>query len=72
VIEEHFGYGIKIAAVALWAAVLAGAVWSVPRICETNAAIPSRYMSQVVVRVGRSEKSAYFTVASFHVGVEKK
>lgn len=72
VIEEHFGYGIKIAAVALWAAVLAGAVWSVPRICETNAAIPSRYMSQVVVRVGRSEKSAYLTVASFHVGVEKK
>ena len=72
VIEEHFGYGVKIAAVALWAAVLAGAVWSVPRICETNAAIPSRYMSQVVVRVGRSEKSAYFTVASFHVGVEKK
>jgi uncharacterized RDD family membrane protein YckC len=72
VIEEHFGYGIKIAAVALWAAVLAGAVWSVPRICETNAAIPSRYLSQVVVRVGRSEKSAYLTVASFHVGVEKK
>ncbi len=72
VIEEHFGYGIKIAAVVLWAAVLAGAVWSVPRICETNAAIPSRYMSQVVVRVGRNENSAYLTVASFHVGIEKK
>jgi uncharacterized RDD family membrane protein YckC len=72
VIEEHFGYGVKIAAIALWAAVLAGAVWSVPRICETNAAIPSRYLSQVVVRVGGNEKSAYLTVASFHVGVEKK
>jgi len=72
VIEEHFGYGIKSVAVALWAAVLAGAVWSVPRICETNAAIPSRYLSQVVVQVGRTEKSAYLTVASFHLGVEKK
>ncbi len=69
VIEEHFGYGVKIAAIAVWTAVLAGAIWSVPRICETNAALPSRYMNKVVVRVGRNEKSAYFTVASFHVDV---
>lgn len=72
VIEEHFGYGVKIAAIALWSAVLAGAVWSVPRICETNAALPSRYLNQVVVQVGRSEKSAYFAVASVHVDVKKK
>ena len=72
VIEEHFGYGVKIAAIALWTAVLAGAVWSVPRICETNAALPSRYLNQVVVHVGRNEKSAYFTVASFRVNVEKE
>jgi len=70
VIEEHFGYGVKIAAIVLWAAALAGAVWSVPRICQTNAALPSRYLNQVVVRVGRSEKAAYFTVASFHVDVQ--
>ena len=72
VIEEPFGYGVKIAAIALWTAVLAGAVWSVPRICETNAALPSRYLNQVVVHVGRNEKSAYFTVASFRVDVEKE
>jgi hypothetical protein len=72
VIEEPFGYGAKIAAIALWTAVLAGAVWSVPRICETNAALPSRYLNQVVVHVGRNEKSAYFTVASFRVDVEKE
>ena len=69
VIEEHFGDWVKIAAVALWTAVLAGAVWSVPRICKTNAALPSRYLNQVVVQVGRSEESAYFTVASFRVEV---
>ncbi len=70
VIEEHFGYRVKIAALALWTAVLAAAVWSVPRICKTNAALHPRYLNQVVVRVGRSEKSAYFTVAGFHVDVQ--
>jgi uncharacterized RDD family membrane protein YckC len=70
VIEEHFGYWVKLASVALWTAVLAGAAWSVPRICKTNAALPSRYLNQVVVQVGRSEKSAYFTVASLRVEVQ--
>jgi len=69
VIEEHLGEWVKIGAVALWAAVLAGAVWAVPRICQTNAALPSRYLNRVVVQVGRSEESAYFTVAGFHVEV---
>jgi uncharacterized RDD family membrane protein YckC len=70
VIEEHFGHGVKFAMIVLWTAALAGAVWSVPRICETNAALRSRYLNQVVVRVGRSEKSAYVTVAGFHVDVQ--
>lgn len=70
VIEEHFGRWVKLAALALWTAALAGAVWSVPRICKTNAALPSRYLNQVVVQVGRSEESAYFTVANFHVDVQ--
>ncbi len=70
VIEEHYGYGVKIAAIALWTAALVGAVWSVPRICKTNAALPSRYLNQVVVQVGRSETSAYFTVASLRVEVQ--
>lgn len=69
VIEEHFGDWVKLASIALWTAVLAGAAWSVPRICKTNAALPSRYLNQVVVQVGRSEQSAYFTVASLHVEV---
>jgi uncharacterized RDD family membrane protein YckC len=70
VIEEHFGFWGKAAAITLWTAVLAVAVWSVPRICKANAALPSRYLNQVVVQVGRNENSAYFTVASFHVDVQ--
>jgi uncharacterized RDD family membrane protein YckC len=72
VIEEHFGYGVKVAVFALWAGVLAGAVWAVPRICASNAALSSRYLNQVVVQVGRTDKSAYLTVASFRVDVEIK
>jgi len=70
VVEEDFSYGVKVAAVALWAAVFAGAVWSVPQICKTNNALPSRYLNQVVVQVGRNEKSAFFTVAGLHVEVQ--
>jgi hypothetical protein len=55
---------------ALWAAVFAAAVWCVPQICKTNNALPSRYLNQVVVRVGRSEKSAFLTVAGLHVEVQ--
>ena len=61
---------MKFAAIALWTLVLAAALWSVPRICQTNAALPSRYLNQVVVQVGRSENSAYFTVANLHIAIQ--
>ena len=67
VLESRFGYGVKIAAVVLWTAVLAGAVWFVPRTCKTDAARHSRYLNQVIVEVGRSGKSPYFRVAGIHV-----
>ena len=60
VIEEHFGYRVKIAAIALWTTALASAVWSIPRICTTNDALAFSSPNQVVVQVGRNEKSAYF------------
>ena len=69
VIEDYFGYGVKTAVLMLWTAVLAGTIWSVPRVCKTNAAHHPRYFSQVIVEVGRSGKSAYFKVASLHVDV---
>ena len=70
VIESRFAYGVKIAAVMLWMAVLAGAVWFVPKTCKSNAARHSPYLNQVVVEVGRSGKSPYFRVAGVHVRVE--
>ncbi len=70
VIEDYFGYGVKISVIMIWTAVLAGTVWCVPRICKTNAALHSHYLNQVIVQVGRNEKSAYFKVASLHVNVE--
>jgi hypothetical protein len=70
VIESPFASGVKIAAVMLWTAVLAGAVWSVPRTCKTNAAKHSRYLNQVIVEVGRSGRSPYFRVLGTQVRVE--
>jgi uncharacterized RDD family membrane protein YckC len=70
VVEEEFGVGIKSAAVGLWILVLAGAAWAVPRICKQNtAAQPPRYLNQVVVQVGTTEKSAYFQVARLRIDV---
>ena len=70
VVEEEFGSGIKIGALLLWTLVLAGAVWSVPRICRASAAAqPPRYLKQVVVQVGTTEKSAYFQVARLRIDV---
>src|SRR5207253_2589882 len=47
VVEEEFGYAVKILAVVLWAGVLAGAMWSVPRICARNPAKQVRYLDQI-------------------------
>jgi len=70
VVEEEFGAAIKSAAVVLWVLVLAGAVWAVPRICKRNIAVqPPRYLDQVVVQVGTTEKSAYFQVARLRIDV---
>ena len=70
VIEEEFGLGVKFLSVLLWAAVLAGAVWAVPRICAKDNAHPPRYLNQTVVQVGRTEHSAYFKVARLKIDVQ--
>jgi uncharacterized RDD family membrane protein YckC len=69
VIEETFGIGIRVAALVLWLVSLTGAGWAVPKICSTNNAIRTRYLSQVVLRVGRTGNSAYFKFARFTVDV---
>jgi uncharacterized RDD family membrane protein YckC len=69
VVEEPFGIGIRVAAIVLWIGTMAGAAWSVPRICSANNPVHPRYLSQIVVRVGRTSNSAYFTVANFTLDV---
>jgi uncharacterized RDD family membrane protein YckC len=70
VIEEPFGYGVKFVAALLWTAILVGTVWSVPRICQVNAARPFPFLNREVVQVGHSGKSSYLKIASLHLDVE--
>lgn len=67
VVEEKFGIGVRLAAIVLWIASLAGAAWVVPRICAANNPVHSPYLSQVVVRVGKNGDSVYVRVAGFTV-----
>jgi len=65
VVEEGFGIGIRITALLLWIATLTGAGWAVPRLCSVDTALRPPYLSQVVVRIGRTPNSAYFNTAGF-------
>ncbi|HYM78931.1 MAG TPA: RDD family protein [Candidatus Dormibacteraeota bacterium] len=69
VVEDRFGIGIRIAAFVLWIMTMAGAGWAVPRICSANVSVHPRYLSQVVVRIGRTADSAYFHTAGFTLDV---
>jgi len=70
VIEESFGSDIRVAAMVLWIASLSAAGWAVPRICSVNRFVRPLYLSQVIIRVGRSESLAYFQVGSLAVHVQ--
>jgi uncharacterized RDD family membrane protein YckC len=71
VVEEEFRTANKMLALALWTAVLPGAVWAVPRICSgNNTGQHTRYLNQVVVQVGRTEHSAYFRVARLKIDIQ--
>jgi len=65
VIEESFGFASRAAAIVLWIAILAGSVWSVPRICSTTNQVPTRYLNRVVIRIGATGNSAYLRIAGF-------
>jgi uncharacterized RDD family membrane protein YckC len=70
VIEESFGIGIRVVAVVIWITSLAGSGWAVPRICSINHSVRPPYLSQVIVQVGRSERSAYLQVGGLSVNVQ--
>lgn len=62
VVEESFGVAARVSAIVLWIVILAGAGWSVPRICSNVSPVQTRYLNQVVIRIGRTENSAYFRI----------
>lgn len=70
VIEESFQTYVRVSAVVLWFAIMAGAGWAVPRICSKDLSHPAPYLNQVAVRVGARDNSAYFQLAGYSVNVE--
>lgn len=71
VVEEEFSKPQKALAMILGVAMLAGAVWQVPRLCRADIArAQSRYLNRVLVQVGRTENSAYFRIARVRFNVE--
>jgi uncharacterized RDD family membrane protein YckC len=70
VIEESFPSVVRVAATVLWIASLASAGWAVPHICSVNRFVRPLYLSQVIVRVGRSESLAYFQIGRFAVHIQ--
>lgn len=71
VVEHEFGTISKVLAVTFAAAVMGVSGWAVPRICaQQNASQPSPYLSQVIIRVGRTDKAAYFRVARLQFDVQ--
>lgn len=69
VVEEKLGIGMRLAAILLWIATLAGAGWAVPRICSSNASLNTPYLSQIVVRIGMTDNSAYVKFARLTLDV---
>jgi hypothetical protein len=65
VIEDSFGTSIRMVAIVLWTASLAGAGWAVPRICSANYTAPSQHATRVIIRIGKTGNSAYVRIAGF-------
>lgn len=62
VIEGGFARSVRAAAVVFWITSLTAAGWGVPRICSANQFVRPRYLSEVIIRVGTSENSAYLYI----------
>lgn len=69
VIEESYGVGIRVTAIIVFVATLAGASWAVPRICSVDRSVPIRHLNQIVLRVGRNADSAYIRTGRFSVDI---
>lgn len=71
VVEREFGTISKIMAMVVIAGVLVGSGWAVPRICShENRNLNTRYLNNVLVRVGKTGNTAYFRVARLQFDVQ--
>jgi uncharacterized RDD family membrane protein YckC len=72
VVAPELNAWTKALAIVLWMATLAGSGWAVPRICARNHGVHRLpYLGQVVVRLGRTDNSAYVRVARFKIEVQR-
>jgi uncharacterized RDD family membrane protein YckC len=69
VVEQSFGSKIRVVAAIVFLAILGASGWAVPRICSVDRSVHSHHLNQVVVRVGKTNNSAYVRVARFSVDV---
>jgi uncharacterized RDD family membrane protein YckC len=69
VVEESFGVAVRATTVVIWITTLAGAGWAVPRICSTTNSVHSGYLNEVVIRIGKTQDSAYIRIADYTVDV---
>jgi hypothetical protein len=68
-VEQSFGSKIRVVAAIVFLAILGASGWAVPRICSVDRSVHSHHLNQVVVRVGKTNNSAYVRVARFSVDV---
>ena len=63
----------KALAILLWMAALAGSGWAVPQICAGSYGRGHRlpYLGRVVAQLGRTETSAYLSVARFKIEIHR-
>lgn len=69
VIEERFEIAARLCAIVLWIATVAGAFWTVPKICSSNHPVATPCLTQVVVRIGVKGNSAYLRIGDFTLDV---
>jgi uncharacterized RDD family membrane protein YckC len=61
----------KALAIVFWMATLGGAGWAVPRVCARNLGMHRLpHLGQIVVRLGRTDNSAYVRVVHFKIAVQ--
>jgi uncharacterized RDD family membrane protein YckC len=72
VVEEAFPAGAQLVAVVLWLAALAGAGFSLPRVCSDGfSSQPPPYFAGTIVKLGYTADSAYLCVSGLRIDLHR-